>query len=1110
MLHSAKRYGILGFMAIDRNAVIKEAQKLASKGQFDKAIAEWRKIVKEDPNDSNALNTIGDLCLKKNAKAEAVDAYKRAADILAEDGFASKAIALYKKVLNIDPSKVEVHLALGDMNAEKGLIGNALESYKIAADYYKNQNNKAKSLGIYQKMADLNPANVAFRVKLADMYATEKMLPEAVKAYLDAADVHVEKDEFQEARQMFEKVLGLDPRNTAVYHKAGIVYYKEGKIDEARKSLKRAVEVAPADDEVTNLYFEVLEKAGRSGDAEDLYRKQLAADPSRVDLHTKLYDIAVGKKEYDKALAEAVSLAQHKAESGDFAAASEPLKKLLTVTNDPPAVASALAGLFEKHGKAQEGAREITLAADVLIERGSLDEAREVLNRALALSPGFEQALEKLVAIGGPSAGAASEQPAGLAEPEAVEELGPPLEEPAPHPGPVPSPSAGAASEQPAGLAEPEAVEELGPPLEEFAPHPGAVPARSVEEAEDPAVANALAEADVLMKYGMGAKAIDQLVAVVRKYPDHIKVRSRLLDLYCDQKKTDEAVLQALMLAELYDQKGRHNESRDVLRAALELAPGNTQIMARLGMTSAAEEAVEEPASLETIGEEPVSLETIGEEPVEEIPELAVPTLDLDVPLAEEGMGVQEASEVGEPGTAAGEETAGEEFAVEEVAEFEAPDAEEPPETAAGPREQEAILAEAEREPLEDKDLKEVWAEAEFYFQQGLFDEAKKHYERFLERKPGDTKAMERIVEISREKDEFAEFSRLAETVQGLEGLIGTTDTGERVTESDVDSVTSLMKQITSLRKGKERAEPGPTRATEKPKAPPAAKPPLPVEEEISFAGVTEELSRPEPEEDISFSAITEDVSEKRPSPPQPEEEASFADVAEELSGDGEELPVAAAGEGGSASEFFDLAAELKDELSTVAPKTPVDPHEQSLDEIFDEFKKGVEEHEKKEDDSTHYNLGVAYREMGLLDDAISEFNMTSEGEPMFIQSRYMLGLCYLEKGDFETAILEIQNALGYSYSFGEASEERTSMHYDLGLAYQGMGNGKAALEEFQKVNDLDPLYREVATKIQELQGGDFISLDSIKEDIEKEISFKFLEEGTRIDREEKTKKSKK
>ena len=129
-------------MAIDKNTVIKEAQKLAGKGQFDKAIAEWRKLIKEadDNRDlSNIYNTIGDLCLKKNAKSEAADAYMRAAHLLAEEGIENKAIAVYKKVLNIDSAKIEVNLALGDLYAAKGLSGQALENYKLVADNYTKQ-----------------------------------------------------------------------------------------------------------------------------------------------------------------------------------------------------------------------------------------------------------------------------------------------------------------------------------------------------------------------------------------------------------------------------------------------------------------------------------------------------------------------------------------------------------------------------------------------------------------------------------------------------------------------------------------------------------------------------------------------------------------------------------------------------------------------------------------------------------------------------------------------------------------------------------------------------------------------------------------------------------
>src|SRR4030067_2757881 len=127
-------------MAIDKNAVIKEAQKFTAKGQYAKAITEWKKLIREFPNDANIFNTIGDLCLKKEAKAEAVEAYKKDADLLAADGFTSKAIALYKKILNIDPKKIEVHLPLADLNAEKGLTSNALDSHKFVADHYTQKN----------------------------------------------------------------------------------------------------------------------------------------------------------------------------------------------------------------------------------------------------------------------------------------------------------------------------------------------------------------------------------------------------------------------------------------------------------------------------------------------------------------------------------------------------------------------------------------------------------------------------------------------------------------------------------------------------------------------------------------------------------------------------------------------------------------------------------------------------------------------------------------------------------------------------------------------------------------------------------------------------------
>jgi len=254
----------------------------------------------------------------------------------------------------------------------------------------------------------------------------------------------------------------------------------------------------------------------------------------------------------------------------------------------------------------------------------------------------------------------------------------------------------------------------------------------------------------------------------------------------------------------------------------------------------------------------------------------------------------------------------------------------------------------------------------------------------------------------------------------------------------------------------------------------------------------------------------------KTPPPgPAPVQPAASAD--EEYFDLGEELskmatPAAAPKQAPPSDDFFDLAAELRDELSTVSVSSQpaAAAEDQTLDDIFEDFKKGVEAQEEKHDVDTHYNLGVSYKEMGLLDDAIAEFILTPEGETKFVQSRYLLGLCYMEQGDYQSAITEIHNALNYSMTYSGSSEERTDMHYDLGLAYQGSGDVKAALAEFQEVYNADQGYRDIASKLQELQQGQYVSMDQLKTDIERDISAKFLQEGEKIERQEKSRKSEK
>jgi pilus assembly protein FimV len=1074
-------------MAIDKNTIMKEAQKFVTKGQFDKAIAEWKKLLKEAPNDPNIFNTIGDLCLKKDAKADACDAYKKAADILAADGFTSKAIALYKKVINIDPKKIEAHLALGDLNAEKGLSGNALESYKIAADYFLQLQDTAKALGIYQKMADLNSANVSFRIKLGDMYAKENMVSEASTAYLNAADVHMAKNEFKDARQLFEKVLSINPGNINVYHKAGIVYFQEGKFSEACKALKRVFENDPSNNEVANMYLDALFKSAREPEAEQVVRKILDSETTRTDLREKLVKIYLAKKEPNKALVEMTVILEAKIAEGDNDAAEKILKKFVSDAPEYIPGRKKLGDFYRSIGRRQDGADIYLQVAELLIETKDVEGAKTFLNKALELSPNLQEAREHLDRL----------EPAMLdaAPPEPIEEAMAPLAEPTPD-------------------------------YQQPAPKPAAMTISTFEE--NPAINEAFTEIDVLVKYGLASKALEQLEMLAVTYPDNPPIRIRLKDLYQEQGNASKAVEHALVLADIYSRNNLTDLSESILNSALSIDPTNAALLSKLGKApilsefsppiavpvSPPEPSIESPViaePFESASPPPITVPAASSEPSIKSPVPAEPfeSASLEVSSPEPPPAFEDTLQFQEPfpadvitfeGLEPGIPNLDEQTRSADVFPQATAPAEEygssgkklqPTNTSEKPVAKIPEPKHAVQLPIGGipPDTEEMWSEAEFYFQQGLFDEAKKHYARIVELDPDNQRAIERLGELSREEEQSLEFSKLAEAVEELEGASDIEADGQELplSVSDEDAVRTLMEEISKLKK----QEPASL-------FPPAGK------ERVS----PQQLEQPAGKKIEPFVTLASNDTQSAERLSDSEED--FFDLGKELNKESKNVSLRKPEP--PTEDFFDLAAELRDELSTVAVPERVDgpSQEQSLDDIFEDFKRGVEEQSVKEDVDTHYNLGVAYKEMGLLDDAISEFILTPQHEPKFIQSRYMLGLCYMEKGEYQNAAAEILYALRCTASLGGNEQDTLGMHYDLGLSYQGAGNINSAINEFQIVLALKPGYRDTTTKLKELQQGDFISLDRLKDDIEREITSTFSKEGERIEREERNRKNEK
>jgi tetratricopeptide (TPR) repeat protein len=170
--------------------------------------------------------------------------------------------------------------------------------------------------------------------------------------------------------------------------------------------------------------------------------------------------------------------------------------------------------------------------------------------------------------------------------------------------------------------------------------------------------------------------------------------------------------------------------------------------------------------------------------------------------------------------------------------------------------------------------------------------------------------------------------------------------------------------------------------------------------------------------------------------------------------------------------ESLDIARDLAEELSN-APASSLDQDEfqYSVEDVFNQFKKGVEATVNKEDSATHYDLGIAYREMGLLDDAVHEFETALSGNDRRreVDCLTMIGLCRMAREQPKLAVQAYRRALGSEFLTKESAK---AIHYELASAYEAAGQPEVGLHYLNKVVRADPAYRDTAARVKGLGGG--------------------------------------
>jgi tetratricopeptide (TPR) repeat protein len=380
-------------LAIDRSSVLRSAQLFASRGQFDAAINEWKRLAVESPGDGSIFNSIGELHLKRQAINDAVAAFVQAANAFRAEGATLKAIATFKKILKLDASRYEVFRHLGDLNAERGLLSSAVQDYLTLGKHYLKAGKSKDALDIYKKIVSQDPSNLDAQQRVAELCLQENMQDEATKVYLQLGRERSAQQRYAEAKDAYQAVMRIDPTNSEAVQFIEHFKRTDGNPSRAAKTGVGLAGGATKSAEPPNLLSEATRRieGKQFAGAEAILHQMLTKEPGNPEvcqllakLHLQRGDIQVALGEY-RYLAGAALRSQH------YEQAESLMVEFLAVEPNSVPILELYGELYEEKGDAANAVTQYGKATELLLqhpEPGMPALHEELFEKIKLLAPG--------------------------------------------------------------------------------------------------------------------------------------------------------------------------------------------------------------------------------------------------------------------------------------------------------------------------------------------------------------------------------------------------------------------------------------------------------------------------------------------------------------------------------------------------------------------------------------------------------------------------------------------------------------------------------------------------------------------------------------------------
>jgi tetratricopeptide (TPR) repeat protein len=1144
----------MALFGFNKQKVLSSAEKYVQQGKLQNAIAEYDKVLKNDPKDLTVANTVGDLYSRIGESDKATECFKTVGDAYASQGFTVKAIAMYKKISKLKPS-LESVLKLAELYTQQGLFNDARAQYLQVAEEFLKSGELDNAVRIFQKILEMDPENTTMRIKLAEVYVRLGKKTEAWQIFSAAAETLRAKGSLPAADEILTRMLTLDPGNAYALLMQGRNMLESGDAEGAITALTKVADLDSNPEGLKDLLKAYLQ-AGRLSDAGTIASKLLTVH-NDLSAISDFADALMQAGQYESAL-------QVYDDNAERLLAEDPEKILdhlhgiIGHVRDNPASLEKLLALFNKAGENTHTTEVTELLAHASVQAGDFVRARDLYQSLSQREPdntmhlqNYEQMLARL----GGTTGAAK-------------------------------------------LITPEEAVVIVDELEATAPSVH----QHYSDEVSLAVRSALTDAELFISYNMPAKALGPLVAALPQAPNDLRLNQRLAALHTRAGRFTEAGVCCRTLQTLYSDAGYPEEATRYgeLADRFEERTGGSAAVAQ---HESQEEEDQEVRMSHGVAEEAVAVaddDVAQEFAVEESPGAEIAEAEVAAPwpttAAHEVAAAAEAEEITVP-AAEGEAPTDE---IDLSSEWEDSVTVEP-DSAEQPTAENEIAEPVQTAALpSDEKINETVDEIRFYFAQGLPEQAWAALAKLQTLAPDDA----RVDQVRAELEAATQTAADAETANAEESIeeitvddIPQADVEEaEVPVAEIAEPEIVAPEIPEPEVAVEIEEPAPVPEQEPepevvqaavepppvvkaapappPKKKPAPKPapaPEPEVEEPAPAMLQEFVSDLESSLGDNFlpDAVAKPSELPRAQKPARAAEPELAPVAHTQ-------PVVTAQQAPVLGEFVaDLEESLGDDFLTAAPvaapevdaakidaaktaqpaakltpgvarpvstplvsapaasaaaaapamgrvtpagpppsvpavaaqapqaqaneprvieptrpqpPTPVsvpaaaakaspfgDEPGVDLAEMFGELKHDLESDvaSADEDPETHYNLGIAFREMGLLDEAIGELQKACQSVdrghafPQIMQTYTWLAQCFLDKGVPEAAIRWYEKALAV---VGIDQETRTALNYELAAAHETAGDKTSALKHFMEVYGSNIDYRDVAERIKALK----------------------------------------